>query len=160
VAEIALADNTPLRVELGHAVRAVPRAVLTPDAGVRAVQHDAGRRVFLEGIDRATAHTGRLDAVIAAHREIRAMGLRVKAALDLADAPPVDGGGVGVLLVAGDDTALAADALAHIEVKSILLAAPRRTQRHVGGWLRCGCRARGREHECDAILGGAFEQWQ
>jgi hypothetical protein len=88
------------------------------------------------------------------------MSLRVEASLELADAPPVDGGGVGVLLVARDDAALAADALAHVEMKPVLLAASRRTQGHAGGRLRCGCSAHGREHECDATLSGAFQQRQ
>ena len=58
------------------------------------------------------------------------MRVRIPAAFDLADAAPVDRRRVAVLLVAGDDAALAADAAAHVEVKPVLLAGPRRARRH------------------------------
>jgi hypothetical protein len=67
--------------------------------------------------------------VIAA-RQVRAFRARVKPAFDLADTPPVDGGGVTVLFVAGDDTALAADACAHVHMKPVLFAGARRAKRH------------------------------
>ena len=72
MAHVALADDAALGVVLRHAVRAVPRAVLAADARVGAVAHDAGGRILGVGVDRAAAETGRVDAVIAAHREIGA----------------------------------------------------------------------------------------
>ena len=44
VAHVALADHAALGVVLRHAVRTIPGAVLTADAGVGAVAHDAGDR--------------------------------------------------------------------------------------------------------------------
>jgi hypothetical protein len=85
------------------------------------------------------------------------MCLRVPAAFDFADAPPIDCSGVAVLLVARDDAALAADALAHVEMKPVLLTWPRGTEGHSDGRLRCGCGAHGRQHERDAIIGGASQ---
>ena len=76
VAHVALADHAALGVVLRHAVRAVPRAVLAADAGVGAVQHDAGGRVLRVGVDRTAAQARRLDAVVAAHREVRALRVR------------------------------------------------------------------------------------
>ena len=58
------------------------------------------------------------------------MRLWVPAALDLADTPPVDRGGVAVLFVARDNAALAPDALAHVDMKPVLLAWPGSTLRH------------------------------
>jgi hypothetical protein len=48
------------------------------------------------------------------------MGVRVVPAFDFADTAPIDGSGIPVLLVAGDNTTLATDALGGIEVKAIL----------------------------------------
>jgi hypothetical protein len=47
-------------------------------------------------------------------------------ALDFADAPPVNRGGISISFVACDNTALAADALRHVEVKTVLLACSER----------------------------------
>jgi hypothetical protein len=85
------------------------------------------------------------------------MRLRVPAALDLPDAPPIDRGRVAVLLVARDDAAFAADAFAHVEMEAVLLTWPRGTKGHSHGGLR-GCRAHGRQHERDAIIGGASQE--
>jgi hypothetical protein len=49
----------------------------------------------------------------------------IVAALDFSHAPPVDRGRIAVLLVARNDAALAADALRHVEVKTVLLARSR-----------------------------------
>jgi hypothetical protein len=130
VAHVALPDHAALRVVLRHAVGAVPGAVLAADARIRAVAHDAGHRVFRIGIDRAPGETGRLETVVAAHRQVGARRLREVPAFDLADAPPVDGGRVAVLLVARDHAALAADALPHVEVEAVLLARLERARRH------------------------------
>jgi len=50
------------------------------------------------------------------------LGERVGAAFDLAHSPPEDVGGIAVLFVAGDDAALAANALRHVEVKPVLFS--------------------------------------
>jgi hypothetical protein len=90
------------------------------------------------GVDRTAAHARRVDALIAAHREIGPLRMGIEAAFDLADAAPVDRRGVAVLLVARDDAALAPDAAAHVEVKPVLFAGAGRARRH-----RPGERARG-----------------
>ena len=123
--------TTPRSGCTGHAVRTIPRAVLATDARVGAVVHDAGAGVLAVGVDRTAAHTRRVDALIAAHREIGPLRHGIEAAFDLADAAPVDGRGVAVLLVARDDAALAADAAAHVEVEPVLFA---------GTWARDGIR--------------------
>ncbi len=103
---------------------------LAADAGVGAVAHDARDRILRVGVHRAALQAGRLEAVVAAHRQVVLRDRRKEAALDVADAPPVDFGGVAVLLVAGHDAALAADALPHVEVESVLLAGLERARRH------------------------------
>ncbi len=121
VAHVALADHAALGVVLRHAVGAVPGAVLAADAGIGAVHDHAGDWIFCIRLDRAADQARGLHAVIAAHREIVALRVRVVPAFDFADAPPVDARGIAVLLVARHHAALAADALRHIEVKAILL---------------------------------------
>ena len=51
------------------------------------------------------------------------------AAFEFTDAAPVEVGGVAVLLVAGYDAALAADALRHVEMKAILFTDAGRARR-------------------------------
>ena len=122
VAHIALANHAALWVVLRHAVGTIPRAVLAADAGLRAVLHDSGDWVLLIGLDRTADQARRLQTVIAAHREMKALRIGIQAAFDFSDPPPVNVGGISVLLVAGHDAALAADALRHIEMKAVLLA--------------------------------------
>jgi hypothetical protein len=138
VAHIALADDTAVGVVLRYAVRAIPGAVLTANAGVRAVADDARHRILGVGIHRAAAQTRRLEAVVTSHRQIRTRRIREPSTFDLADPPPVDRGGVAVLLVAGDHAALAPDALLHVEVKPVLLAGTWGALRHaaVGAAVR------------------------
>src|SRR5436190_356252 len=109
--------DAALVVELRHTVGAVPGAVLAADAGIRTVAHDARHGIFRVGIHRASLQAGGLETVVAAHREVMLGDGRKEPPLDVADAAPVDRSGVAVLLVAGHDTALAADARAHVEVK-------------------------------------------
>src|SRR5437879_2824907 len=63
-----------------------------------------------------------------------ALRIRVMPALHLADPPPVERRRIAVLLVTGHHAALAADALRHIEVKTILLAGSQGSRRDE----RCG----------------------
>jgi hypothetical protein len=60
--------------------------------------------------------------MIAAHRQMQALRIRVPATFNFADAPPIDVRGISVLLVTSDDATLAADTLCHVEVKAVLLA--------------------------------------
>ena len=145
---------------------------LAADAGVGAVVHDAGDGVLGVGVDRTAAHTRRVDALIAAHREIGPVRIGIPAAFDLADAAPVDRRRVAVLLVARDDAALAPDAAAHVEVKPVLFAGARRARRHPSGErARVGGVHRGEESgrpyaearrhdEGHALVGDSFQQGQ
>src|SRR5688572_6587113 len=140
MAHVALTDDAALGVVLRHAVRTVPGAVLATDTGVGAVLDDAGERILRIGVDRAALEARRLEAVIAPHRQERAGRGREEPAFELADTPPVDRRGIAVLLVAGDDAALAADALPHVEVEAVLLAgfggAPGHSRRRLHGLRR------------------------
>ena len=99
-------------------------------ACVSAVAHDARDRILGVGINRTALQAGRLEAVIAAHGEIRAARRRKPSALDFTNAAPIDLCGIAVLLVAGDDAALAADAQPHVHVEAVLLAGAGRTIGH------------------------------
>src|SRR5262245_24506774 len=144
MAHVALPDHASLGVVLGDAIRTVPCAVLTTDAGIRAVMHDAHDGILRVGVNRAAGQTCRLEAVVAPHRQKRSRDVRKKPAFDLAHTPPVDRGRVAVLFVASDDTAFAADAFAHVEVKSVLLA-----------WTRCTCRhPQGSDSGTTRVAGG------
>ncbi len=76
--------------------------------------------------------------MVATHGEVVARGVGEVASFDFAHTPPVHRGGIAVLLAAGYDAALAADALRHVEVKAILLARSR---------LTVGQEARGRQFD-------------
>ena len=60
--------------------------------------------------------------MIATHRQMQTLRVRVPATFNFADASPIDVRGISVLFVASDDATLAADALRHIKVKTVLLA--------------------------------------
>ena len=121
ITHVTLADNAALRVVLRHAVGAVPGAVLAADASMGAVLHNASEGIFRESLDWAADQARRLETVVAAHRQMKAIGVGIPTALDFADAAPVDVCWISVLLIAGDDAALAPDALGHVEVETILL---------------------------------------
>ena len=69
---------------------------------------------------------------------------RIPAAFNFTHAPPVDGRGISVLLIAGDDAAFAADALRHVEVEAVLLSFSERAVGDEGGYD--GCRSGLGEH--------------
>src|SRR6185369_13533467 len=121
VAHIALAHHAAFRVVLRHAVLAVPGAVLAADAGVGAVLDDAGKCIFRVGIDRASLQTGRFQAVVAAHGEVKSLSERVGPAFDFTNTPPVHVSRIVILLIACHLTAVATDALRHVEVEPVLL---------------------------------------
>jgi hypothetical protein len=93
------------------------------------VDHHAGDYIFCVGLHRAADHAGRFNAVVASHRKIVALGVRIIAAFHLAHASPVEFGRVAVLFIAGHHAALAANALRHIEVEAVLFAFSRRARR-------------------------------
>jgi hypothetical protein len=51
-------------------------------------------------------------------------------AFDIRYAPPVDGRGVRMLFIAGDNAAFAPNAAAHVEMEAVLLAPQRSTRGH------------------------------
>src|SRR6185503_9994472 len=115
------------------------------------------------GIHRAAREARGLCAVVAAHREKGPRGIREPAAFDLADAAPVDRSGIAVLFVAGDDAALAADALPHVEVEAVLLAGLRRAIGDARG-VDGACAREGqtatastRQREGDVIICGSLQ---
>jgi hypothetical protein len=134
VAHIALADHATLGIVLGDAVGTVPGAVLATDAGVGAVDHDAGVGILCICFDGATDQAGGLQAMVATHRQVIALRIRIVSAFDFADSPPVDVGWVAVLLVAGDHAALASDALRHVEVEAVLFTGGQGTLGDERGW--------------------------
>ena len=111
----------------GHRVRAVPRAVLAADALVGVVGDDPVGELLV-GVGRAALEAGRLEAVVARHRQVEAAGDRVVAALDLTDPPPRRARRQAVLLGAGDLARVAADAGVHGEREAVLLAGVERQQ--------------------------------
>jgi hypothetical protein len=119
-------------------VRAVPGAVLTTDTGIGAVNDDAGQGILRVSFHRAPDQTGRLQAVVAAHGEVVALGIRKVAAFHFAHTPPIDCRGITILLVARNHAAFTSDALRHVEVKAVLLPGlewPLRNQ-WLGSWLK------------------------
>lgn len=95
------------------------------------------------------------------------MGVRIPAAFDLSDPPPVDVRRISVLLVAGHDAALAANALRHVKVKAILFARFRRALRdQEDGWqwfdfvqeLLAHLRPLLAQHESDAVIFRPFDK--
>jgi len=126
VAHVAFAYDAAVGIVLRHAVRTVPGAILAANTGVGAVQNHARDRILGIGFDGAASKACGLDAVIAAHRQMPALGFGIPSAFDFADAPPVDVGGIAVLLVASHDAALASDTFGHVEMKAVLFAGEHR----------------------------------
>src|SRR5438045_9183781 len=101
MAHVALTDDAALGVELGNRVGAVPDTVLAADAGVGRVEDDAGHGVFGVGVNGAALDAVGGQAMVAAHGEVKAVGVGIGAAFDLSDAPPAEMGGCVVLVVYG-----------------------------------------------------------
>jgi len=129
MAHVALAHDSTLGVILRHSVRAIPNAILATDAGVGTVQDHARDWVFGVSLHWASDQARGLQAVIAAHRQVMTLRIRVMPALHFANPPPIDCGRIAVLFIASHYTALATDTLRHIEVKPILFAGPERAFR-------------------------------
>jgi len=125
-----------------HPVRTIPGAVLAADAGIGAVPHNAGHAVFGIRIHRATGHARGLQAMVAAHGKVMAMREGISAAFDFSHPPPEDIGGIAILLVARHHATFAADALRHVEMKSVLFALAQYSERSRSG-ARPAERARG-----------------
>ena len=120
MAHIALAHNAPVFIKLRHAVRTIPRAILTADAGIGAVQHNACGFIFRVSFHRTADHTSRLQAMVTAHRHVKALRLGVYSTFNFTHTPPVDMCRISVLFITGNHTTLAPDAGADIEVKAVL----------------------------------------
>jgi hypothetical protein len=95
---------------------------LAADTGIRVVKDKTADRVLPVRIHRAALQAGRLDAMIAAHRQKEPLRIRINSAFEFSYATPLQVRRIIVLLVAGYLTAVAADAARHVEVESILLA--------------------------------------
>ena len=130
VTKVAFADYAALGVVLRYAIRAVPGAVLAANTGVRVMYDDTGHGIFSIRFHRTADQAGRLQAMVAAHRQVMALHVGIVAALKLAHAPPVNRGRISILLVARHDAAFAADALRHVEVEAVLLAGTERALWH------------------------------
>jgi hypothetical protein len=86
------------------------------------MQNYAGERVLRIGVHGTAGQAGRLDAVIASHRQMQPLGVRIPAALNFTYSPPVDIRGIPVLLVASHNTTFATNTFGHVEMKAVLLA--------------------------------------
>ena len=86
-------------------------------------------------VGQPSRHSG-LEAVVARHRQVEALGVRVRAALDLADAPPRRARRQPVLLGARDLARVAADARIHRERRTGI-ARPRRAAAAPAPVRRC-----------------------
>ena len=171
MAHIAFPHYTTLFIELRNGVRAVPHAVLTADAGIGGVQDDTGHGILGVGIDGATLEAVGIEAMVAAHGKIVALGIGIGAALDLANAAPANLCGISILLVAGNLAGAAADALGHVEVEAVLLSwlewpvgnehrgELRQRGRRRCQWLEEVLKRQANERVAASVL-CAFVQWQ
>jgi hypothetical protein len=116
------------------------------------MQDNAGERIFGICIDGTSAQTIRIETVVTTHREIVPSGMRPFTSLNFTNAPPMNCGRIAVLLVTGDFTGTATDALCHVEVKAVLLTGAREAIRYQRSAL-CRCvRIPGR-HAYKAVAG-------
>ena len=83
---------------------------------------------LLVGVGRAPFEAGRFEALVARHRQVEALRLRIGAALDLADAAPRGARRKAVLLGARNLARVAADARVHAEPEPVLLTGVERQQ--------------------------------
>jgi len=65
---------------------------------------------------------------------MEALGIRIKAPFNFADATPVDLGWISILLIASHNAAFAADALCHVKMKPVLLARLKRSLGNQRDW--------------------------
>ena len=86
------------------------------------MQNHAGERVLRIRVDGTAGQAGWLDTVIASHRQMQSLGVRIPTAFDFTYSPPVDIRGIAVLLVASHNTTLATNTFGHVEMKAVLLA--------------------------------------
>ena len=86
------------------------------------MKNDAGDWVLGVSLDGAAFDAVGVEAVVATHGQIVAEGVGIGSAFEFADTTPVDVVGIAVLFVAGDFAGAAADALGHVEVKTVLFA--------------------------------------
>src|SRR5262249_28477583 len=111
-----------------RAVRARDGAVAAADAHVVLHEHDAVG-TLLARTRRTYRHARRLSAVLAPHGQERASHVGILTNFHVDDVSPEHAGRQRVLLVAGDGTRLAADALAEVDdhsVTHLIRGGPRR----------------------------------
>ena len=121
------------------------------------MQNYAGEEVLRIGVHRTADQAGRLDAVIASHRQMQSLGVRIPAALNFTYSPPVDIRRIAVLLVTSHNTTLASNTFGHVEMKAVLLAGQEST---LGDPSRLGserCPALGRPTGTQPGLRGQHE---
>ena len=95
---------------------------MAANTNLSTVPNNASDRVFCVRLNWTADETGRFEAVVAAYRQIEPVRIGIPPTLDLSHAAPVDIRRVPVLLIAGDNAALASNAPRHVEVEAILLA--------------------------------------
>jgi hypothetical protein len=132
------------------------------------VLNNAGDRIFCVRFHWTADETGGFEAVVAAYREIEPVSIGIPPALDLSHAAPVDVRRIPVLLLAGDNAALASNAPRHVEVKAILFAWRRSAvgdARNGPQWFNFIQLLLGRvrelpaQHEPDVIISCPFDEW-
>jgi hypothetical protein len=75
--------------------------------------------------------------VITSHGKVKTLCIRIPPTFEFAHASPVNVCGIGILFIAGDHAALAADTPRHVEMKAILFARVEGTLGNSGlGWTR------------------------
>jgi hypothetical protein len=132
------------------------------------MQHDARDRIFGVSLNWTSNQARRLEAMIASHRQIEPISIRIPSTLDLSHSPPINVCRIPVLFIAGHDTALAPNALGHIKVETVLLPRlwtalrnpPRARERLdlIKNLARGNCRSPA-QHEPDVIISCPFDQW-
>ncbi len=131
-AHVALGHDPAVGLEDRHGVRAVPGAVLAADALVGLMGDDTVGELDV-GLGGAADQAGRLEAVVARHRQVEAARVGEFPTFDLAHPPPGRPGRQAVLLRAGGLAGMAADAGLHREGEAVLLTGFERKKCRPGG---------------------------
>ena len=128
-AHVALPDDAFCTVIFRHVVRAGQRAILTAEALIVQVPHDAGHRILFIRVDRAGTHAARFEAVMAGRRDVLHHRFRRRAANKKSNIAP------GLLLiepvqsVAGGHTGFASRTPIEVHVERVLLPGLRSRRR-------------------------------
>ena len=120
-AHVTLRYDIPFRIKLRDPIWAIPGAILTTDTLFRFMFYNTCFFVFNISIRGTTGKARGIKAVIAGHGKMETFRIRINAALDFPDTPPIDRCRIVVLFVTGHHTALTADTKSHVKVETILL---------------------------------------